>query len=269
MSSVSFGQVIPFPDLYNFNDSFLLGSINEKTILNKGIKIFKINKKFSYNYYLIEDSFLDTEKHKKIYVDPYWSITGNDTILRFGNQHVNTRNSYLIDKLKLIVTNKKSNTILDDDQIIIKYEYSNDKGTIKGISEITGVIEDSTFVFLHPPRSNGFNFLQYAPFPKIHINYSHIAWIDVIEIPAKRDFNLPALTLEYTYTKVDDTTIVFKGEKITCQVIKSEVTKNNFGITSGATFIFNNELGFISMSYSVEINNCLQKIVFNLENIEN
>ena len=269
LNSISEGQVIPLPDLYNFNDSFLLGSINEEIALNKQVKAFKTDKKFIYNYYLIEDDISKSKSQKKIYVVPYWSFVGNDTIMRLGIQNVNTSNSYLVDKLNLIVTNKKSNTDLLDDQIIVKYEFSNKKGVIKGISEITGVIEDSTLIFLHPPRSNGFAAIQYAPFPMVRLNDSNISWVGPIEIPAKREFNLPALTLEHTYTKLNDTTINFKGKQIICQVVNAETSKNKFNIFSESRFLYNTEMGFISMVYIVKINDCLQKFILDLENIEN
>jgi hypothetical protein len=74
---------------------------------------------------------------------------------------------YPITILKLYVFNGVG---FDDnysrEQSIIRYDYCNVLGRV-GAGELTGVIEDSARIFLHPPRQFGFIINELNPFPQV------------------------------------------------------------------------------------------------------
>ena len=113
-------------------------------------------------------------------------------------------------------------------------------------SEITGVIENSRKVFLHPFRSNELEILQYLPFPLIempvNINKTYFQSISIYEETAK----IMSCNFEY---QVDAMSEISLKEEVwpVWQISATSLCGNENG---SLKMLFNEELGFVEMNYN-------------------
>ena len=72
-----------------------------------------------------------------------------------------------------------------DNQLMLEYFYDTiGNGKIdSAIWENTGYRKDTNHLYIHPPRSNGLEILEYAPFPIIYYDESKTVWQDTFTIP--------------------------------------------------------------------------------------
>jgi hypothetical protein len=217
MLSCTFTQEIrKIPNLYSYNDDFILGdSFNNP--LNEDNRIFKSNREFVYNYYFYKDS-LRKDKHK-FFIEPYWRIREKDTSMQYHSS-INPifSDNYLVDKLRIKVVNRKTIIGIENKQTVVKYEYFNDKGTIKSLSEVTGIIEDSSYVFIHLPRSACFSFLQYAAFPRVKFTNPKQKWSGTVHIRENSTLEMPSMSLDYFFMDLGQETIDYNNQKLECRL---------------------------------------------------
>lgn len=93
---------------------------------------------------------------------------------------------YPIDYIEMYVCESTMNSSLAEEQTIIKYSYFNNENGRILFGELTGLIEDTEQLFLHPPRMYGFSILELVPFPyiKLPLNEGN-EWETNISIPQK------------------------------------------------------------------------------------
>ncbi len=261
-------QGLAIPDVYRFKDSTLMGELMTSVDSSDNAKIFKRSRDFVYDYYIpVSDVY---NKNTKISIIPHWHLEGKDTVLNFDPQFHDTPNSYLIDKVRLKVMNRKIKIPKSPDQTVVKYEYSNYRGVLNLLSEVSSVAEVDSCITMQQPCNSYFRFLEYAPNAEQNKTSSDKTWCKSKEISLNRKYkNLQPLTLEFEYTPAGTQEFWFNNKYITCEVIKAQSKPNFHNINSSATFLYNAAFGFVKMDYSVTVaNTSPDKVVFNLERIE-
>jgi hypothetical protein len=140
---------------------FLLDT-GEENIYNADNTIYKGGDEYTYTY-----RFNKNGKNFLVYLDPEIIENGQ---LKFKSIIKEKDNNGVLSKLipithfKLVVFANTQDRTLNQGETIIKYEYySDDKRVFYG--ERTSIYEDSTDLFIHPPRWYSFSFLEYFPFP--------------------------------------------------------------------------------------------------------
>ncbi len=261
-------QGLAIPDVYRYKDKSSVGILIKATDSTENAKIFKRNRDFVYDYYIPTTDV--NNKSTKISIIPHWHLDGKDTILNFDPQFHDTPNSYLIEKVRLKVMNKKIKIPKSSDQTVVKYEYSNFRGVLNLLSEVSSIVETDSKVAIHPPSNSYFRFLEYAPNPEQNNLNFEKSWCESKDITLNRKYkNLQPLTLEFEYTPSGTKDVWFNNRLVPCQIIKAQSKPNFHDINSTATFLFNKEYGFLKMDYSVTVaNTSPEKIIFNLERIE-
>ncbi len=174
-----------------------------------------------------------------------------------------------IDEIVLSVYKGKGDVSLAKSQSIIKYDYFS-KGEKIFLGERTGVKEDSTSIFLHPPRGHCFIHTVLYPFPQLKYPlYIGAFWESFFSVPSymHEDLNMSmpshkipsSISIEY---EVQDTlTHVSELGNLFCYKINSEGTDMD-SIFSSSTFLFNHEYGFIELDYynTVDSSNIILKL---------
>ena len=261
-------QGLAIPDVYRYKDSILVGELMKSGDSSETTNIFKRNRDFVYDYYIPTNDV--TNRKTKISIIPHWHLEGKDTVLNFDQQFHDTPNSYLIDKVRLKVMNRKIKIPKNPDQTVIKYEYSNFRGVLNLLSEVSSVVEDASHVSIHHPCNSYFRFLEYAPNPEQNYLNSDKTWCTTKDVTLNRKYkNLQPLSLEFEYTPSGSQEFWYNNKYITCQVIKAQSKPNFHDINSSATFLFNKEFGFVKMEYSVTVADTdAEKVIFSLDRIE-
>ncbi len=138
------------------------------------------------------------------------------------------------------------------EQTIIRYGFYNEVGEI-GFGELTGLIEDSTKVWLHPPRALGFVILEFSPFPEILKPFDKdTSWVREMHIPQQwsEKLNLDvdgSTSMQITYKQGAQQTMTTPLGELDCYKVTAEST-GKLGQTQ-ATFYFHEEFGFVQMEY--------------------
>ena len=261
-------QGLAIPDVYHYKDSPLVGELMKSTDSSESTNIFKRNRDFVYDYYIPTNNA--NNRNTKISIIPHWHLEGKDTVLNFDPQFHDTPNSFLIDKVRLKVMNRKIKIPKNSDQTVIKYEYSNFRGVLNLLSEVSSVVENGSKVTVHQPCNSYFRFLEYAPNPEQNNLSSEKPWCKTIDVTLNRKYkNLQPLSLEFEYTPSGTQDFLYNKRFITCQVIKAQSKPNFHDINSSATFLFNKEFGFVKMEYSVTVGDTeAEKVIFCLDRIE-
>ncbi|SDF28434.1 hypothetical protein [Epilithonimonas hungarica] len=220
-------------------------------------KIYLSNREYFYTYQIVKGN--DTLKYK---ID-------NDSI--FSLLKYDSKDDKAIDLLS-IKTLKTKGPIFQDHpdysqtEIILSH-LNSEKKTIT--SELTGVIENNTNVWLHPFRMNAFQILQFSPFPYVKPNESKKYkwnlkigehWNELKDITWKGKLNLKCV---YENTLKDKKIILPFG------TINTIETRSSCSSKIGETFLisyFNEQLGFVRLQYLLPKD---EKIIISLEKIEN
>lgn len=137
------------------------------------------------------------------------------------------------------------------DQSKIKYKYYSNKNQLEKDScnfwELTGLIENSKLIWLHPPRSK-MKELELSAFPEIQKNKGIIKknWKSKIHTGSNwEEYKNTNITSIYNYEK--DTTLIFNSNKYECSRIRA-VSTSKYGLVT-TIYYFSNEIGFININY--------------------
>lgn len=141
----------------------------------------------------------------------------------------------------------------DYNQTVVLYEFQQQNGEFMN-NEMTGIIENSKNIWMHPPRSHLFKILELNPFPYIKAPY---------EVGTKWNWKLifgehwaDKRWLEwkgeneniYSYQISKKTKLSTKIGDLECFVVESEA-KSQLGITKLTSF-FNEKYGFVKLNYT-------------------
>lgn len=215
---------------------------------NHNNKIYKVGRKFSFNYY-----YEDKNGNKLLMTQ---SKVKSDRTYDWKFENIEKQDSNSVNQIILKVKSGLSPFIQnypDYNQTVILYEFQMTNGEFWN-NEMTGVIENSKNIWMHPPRTDLFKILELNPFPYIKAPYEvgnkwnwqlnfgdH--WADKRWLEWKGE-NLN----KYNYEIIDKTTITTKLGKLECYVIESEAT-SNLGSTK-LTSYFNETYGFVKLDYT-------------------
>lgn len=158
-----------------------------------------------------------------------------------------------IDYLILRIDSTTSNVSLANSQTIMRYLYQNHKyGTVLS-HEVGGIIEDSSRIFLHPPRNYQFELLELCPFPQVYFPLSQgKTWTGKLNIPTNwfrfNKVTNTALTVKCSYLIQNIEEVDTKLGKIKCHLITA-TGESEIG-QSFARFYYNDTLGFVKMAFT-------------------
>ncbi|MBX2887746.1 MAG: hypothetical protein KF829_03765 [Ferruginibacter sp.] len=121
----------------------------------------------------------------------------------------------------------------------------------KNMTESTGVEEDSTHVFIHPPRLDCFAFTEMTPMPAISLPIVIGSTKELTLKIVKSTFSeLSGKTISQYQKVVGKENFKYKNTNLSTYAIEGENTSfvNEFG-KYFSTFLFNEALGFVFLKY--------------------
>ena len=134
----------------------------------------------------------------------------------------------------------------------------------------TGVIEDSSRIFLHPPRKDKFNILEYSPFPEINFPLTEGKtwnWDLTVGRFWQKNIGLDTTandTLKYIYKIENLRQFYFHPTKSMVEGYEVKATSLNPKFDSEFTGLFNSSFGFIRMKFNnIDGSEC----IFDLTNV--
>lgn len=184
-------------------------------------------------------------------------------------------------RVSMVATGKRWKFQPDNQsEMIIQYEVENAIGndlkdyyvnkklkeTMRFVKEEnTGVIENIQEIWMHPFRSNQFNFTEVAPFPHVMLPLRiGDSWSSSLSIgQGWGDWENTTIHCEYKVTERENIKLLPRGAKSNCWVISSTATAS-FGI-SFHKFYFHEKYGFVKMEYK---NYRDQTLVFQLVDVD-
>ncbi len=124
----------------------------------------------------------------------------------------------------------------------------------------TGFIENTAKIFIHPPRHNQYSITEVAPFPQIiypielnkeykSLNFIGSGWGDWSN-----------LKMIYNYKIIGKTKITISNNTYDCWIIQS-ISESELGLST-LKFLFNEQVGFVKMSYSFYDNTKIELQLF-------
>lgn len=228
-------------------DIITRSSDSQLNLLNVDNKIFKSNRVFTYAY--------EIERNKKSHE---YGIAKSDNISDSVDVYIDSirklfgrKNVNYIDSLSLRVISTNGNTSLSESQTLIKYDYFSGEEILIA-DEVTGIVEDSSRIFLHPPRMYYFENLELCPFPQVYFPIVlGREWSGKLNIPENWFSYLPirqALSVKCNYIVKEKKNINVLGNLEECYEIvgNGEIKAMN---SSSAIFYFSEKYGFVKMVF--------------------
>lgn len=246
-----FTACIQAPDFYTYDYPEFAKDVGPPNKNVSDNKVFKGGREFEYSY-----QFLDSVGVEQKIVTFYNFSTKDPLDWRFTPAPADDplSSEYPIDGVRLKVLKNTANATQADQQTIVVYEFFNEGGTIIPETERTGVTEDSSTIFLFPPRNSGFSLTELAPFPQVvfpldtgkiwedNLTVS-VDWSEATKIPFER-----ILYLYSTYTVEGKTKLNTPIGEREVWVINA-VAEFRLGNTSSILH-FDEELGFVKMVFT-------------------
>ena len=138
---------------------------------------------------------------------------------------------------------------------MIAYKYIVNDSILKN-SEMTGIMEDEDYLYVHPPR-NYLDVLEYCPFPELPMPIlrkmeweTHGSIYDGFNLkPWGYMDKLPNAYHTKKYQIVKDTSVNILNQKMKCYIINGQFFDENLKFLSRAQFFFNEKYGFVFSDY--------------------
>lgn len=224
---------------------------------------FKLNKVFKYKY---EYNSKDGKRFKLL----FQRQLNHDNPLGLVSE-ISDRNS-LINEIEIKVTDEREEFTNDSSytQTVICYNYLNKKGLTSDTvwdasnfskpgakipcNELTGVVDNSKNIFLHPPRQSTFKILELSPFPMYYLDESVKSWqwnvvigsyyLDPRWISAKGK-----ITAHYFYTRQSNEFLQTAFGQLECKVIQATGTSDEKELNTKLKSYFHPNYGFVRLEY--------------------
>jgi len=146
----------------------------------------------------------------------------------------------------------------NDNQTVIIYEYSNEKGVLIPELEVSGIKENKKFIYIHPPRKNGLVITEFTPFPYVELpleigktwessGYIDNTWANAAGVQYKNNADQISTYKSYKVTGKEEIDSHFG--KIEVFNIFAELESG--GLTNKTTLKmkYDNERGFIMLDF--------------------
>lgn len=227
--------------ILNLDNPEFLTDVGERSELNWDNLVFKPGLRFDYDV-----NFLDSlGRPSLLYVRKgIFDVTSGLLPLLSPRP----KNSCLVDRISLEVFHNKGSTSLGESQTIVKYEYYQGSDRVY-YGEVTGVVEDSTMIFLHPPRNLFFHVNQLAPFPYVKLP---LTLNDTWQI----DFSIPDHVFDrFAWLRSTDLKVAYvRGAQCVENVMghqelvtEFKATASNDEIISTSEYYFHERYGFVEI----------------------
>jgi len=251
-SSVGIAQqrlnFLNMPEVALLKDSGLVNSNNSNN------KIFLSRKVFTY-----KPTFSDSAGQK------YCALFYNEKCIvdkqipcidwRYTKTAAVDSGSYPITSIRLYVYENKLSNSLSETQTLIKYDYYNNNDRIL-LGEQTGIVEDSSQLFIHPPRSYAFSLTEFNPFVALRLPLqTGKKWQSFIDFPISylRKAKLKNISVadpihfDFAYEVTGEAQVSTQLGLVTCTVVRAKGTSELGKTTS--TFFYNEQYGVVDAVY--------------------
>ena len=228
---------------------------NDTNKFNLDNNIFLSRRVFQYDYSVHSNAAKFLGKYAlKTDQDSNFKRDGFSTSIINGSSYVlcNSDSIFVIDKLLLYVCSSTCSLPLLNGQTIISYQYVSCQDTLGLLTELTGIVEDSLQIFVHPPRLAPFEILQFCPFFDIPKPYFvGKVWQSTLTIApsvVNKILNLKvenSITLQNYYSIKGN--VILKN--IDCLLIEADGFNDELKLHSNAKYYFNLNLGLVKMIY--------------------
>jgi hypothetical protein len=236
-------------------------SIDENNI------IFKENTIFTYDYEIIKDGKrLKLKNSFNEFIEHSIDLHAN---FRLHFEYVNADlDSIPIDKILLVITPLSQGGVYPE-----RTHYNQTQAIFLTQpkfwdTDVTGLVENSTNVWMHPIREGYFQALQTCPFPYIKQPYSvGSTWADSMSIGYGKDTGIGEwpgdyATLHYSYKIIDKKAVETKIGNLDCFIVESTAKSEYFETT--LTTYFSEKYGFVRLEYTlingIKINLWIDKV---------
>lgn len=240
-------------------------------------KYSKDNTSYKSNFIFIYDYYYTDRSGKKFKFLKSQTIK-DENPLNLTNYPCTDNNC--IDKVKLTINDELGLNFRpdsEDTQTMVSYDFlTKEPVTDNDISfgdEITGVIDNSKNIFIHPPRSFTFKILQLNPFPIYYLDEKINKWSWDLIIGGNHNLDnrwidySGDLNVKYEYLREKDEILNTPMGKISCKVVKATASAeySNKLFKTYLKSYYNSEFGFVKLDYN-NING--SKIVIDLIEIK-
>lgn len=241
----------------NYNNFKTLNSkwTQDDDLINKynaNNKIYRSNRQFIYAYYYLDS--LDNKFCCEVYQNDF---AKKNKIEAGRLAQWKKKDSTQVDKIRLYVYKGKSDKISYKEETLIKYDYFNlykKKGFLK---EITGVVEDSKGVYLHPVRNLCFTSLYLLAYPRVkypleigkswEVRPRTLKYVN--EHVESYGYDNVSLNLKFGFEIVEKTIIKTPLKNLNCYKIEGRELTDMEISNNIAHFYFNEEYGFVKQVY--------------------
>lgn len=206
-------------------------------------KVYRINKKFIFDYFIIRAG--DTLK----ITAPKMTSPDSDFQRDWGFISKNSKHEDKIETISITVLSGISN----DNQTMVKYEYQYIPDQIYGTYSTSGVIENEMNTWMHPHRDKYFMILELNPFPFIQQpfkNGNKWTWTLGIGDHWKDDRWKTwsgSIKNKYEYEIIGKEKLKTKIGEMDCWIVQSTAT-SSIGST-GLIGYYNEDNGFVKLDY--------------------
>lgn len=226
----------------NLEEPDFLLDLGPKNLNNWDNKIYKPRAQFVYSL-----TIFDSEGNKRfLHLAKKFATVSDELVAKIDS----SKSADYIDTIVLSVFENTANSALGIDQTIIKYDYHNREDRL-GLGEITGLIEDSTKVFLHPPRNHFLVNTEINPFPYVKLPIDRNDYWEL-------DFSIPNWFMDIN-NKLKDSSLKItykRTSEVSLRTAIGEVRAfeylamaKNSEIEIRSWYYFNSEMGFVRMQF--------------------
>jgi hypothetical protein len=220
------------------------------------IRIYEINKRYRFSYELI----INNDNY-------HCSLIGDG--LNYGNDK-KERNWSLV-KSKILLDSVERRILyvglipregaINNDQYPMEFNYFNTKKDQIGTLSMSGIYDDATRIWIHPPRDYYFQILEFSPYPYIKfplaVNSKWKWGLEVGDNWSMKDIveYQGNVNLEYHYKVIRKELLNTDLGKLECYVVEA----NGISILGKSKLIsyFNEKYGFVKLVYHNIDKSCL------------
>ncbi len=256
-----------FPNFYE--ESSIWKDAGEENKNNYDNKIFISNRTLRYNI-----SFKDsTGKKLKLFI--FNELCKSDSSNKCHNfkltpiNYKKRNNEYEINNFTITVYRNNTEVMknIASTQTIVNYSFFNNNKIINRLSSLTGIIEDSSQIYMHPPRSGYFEILEFFPFPKVYFPLSiGKSWSSKLSVPNHffkySNIENKAQVVLNSYRVTEKIFIETSDGKKECWKIDA-VSQSDIG-ENKASFYYSTTIGFIKMVF-IDTNG--KQLIFDISKI--
>lgn len=213
--------------------------------------VFKSNSMFNYAV-----KYIDSDKQEKEVLMNQASLSFDDPYPVIPLDSGCTYQQAQVKSFRIFVEEARADNEHNTNQSTIRYQYFNGSGDLMPIELRTGVVDNQSNIWLHPPRDSFFKVLNLSAYPFVKFPLqTGKKWVYELKVGKYwghadfgKDWPEDGLLFTHTYEVKGKKEIMIGNKLIDCFHIQAE-TKSGLG-TSGSNFYYNKILGFVRMEFN-------------------